>query len=188
VLEHNLALIHIRPLAEADYAADLGISRHRQAETENTLKTAGADRVVPVHPVVLRLGFLQYLRLRGCSSTDFLFGDITSAEKGARNLSRSFLLLRRELGIVRPGLDFHSLRHSGRTMLNGLRVSRNDLDLIFGHESASDRDHVREVYQKGHWHRPLAQALARLTYGVAAFGEDTAALEQMRRDGFVLCW
>jgi integrase len=187
VLGDDLALIHIRPLAEADYAADLGIGRHRQAEAENTLKTAAADRVVPVHPVVLRLGLLPYLRLRGGSNTDFLFGDITSAQKGARNLSRSFLLLRRELGIIRPGLDFHSLRHSGRTMLNGLRVSRDDLALIFGHESASDRDHVREVYQKGQWYRPLAEALARLTYGVTTFGEDTAGLEQMRRDGFVLC-
>jgi integrase len=187
VLEGSLVLLHVRPLAEADYAAELGISRHRRAESENTLKTAAADRVVPLHPVVLGQGFVEYLRLRGGSAAAYLFNDISSAEKGARNLSRSFLELRRDLGMLRPGLDFHSLRHSARTMLKGLRASRDDLDLIFGHESASDRDHVREVYEKGNWHRPLAEALARLTYGVVIFGEDVEALEQMRRDGFVLC-
>ncbi|WP_338662451.1 tyrosine-type recombinase/integrase [Pararoseomonas sp. SCSIO 73927] len=187
VLDDGLVLIHVRPLADADYAAEIGISRHRRAETENTLKTLAADRVVPVHPVVLGRGFLQYLRLRGGAGGDFLFLDITSTEKGARNLSRSFLELRRELGIVRPKLDFHSLRHSARTMLAGLQASRDDLDLIFGHENASDREHVREVYQKGNWHRPLAETLARLTYGVAPFGEEVGVVEQMRRDGFVLC-
>jgi integrase len=115
VLEGGLVLVHVRPLADADYAAELGISRHRRTERENTLKTAAADRVVPVHPVVLGRGFVEYLRLRDGSAADFLFDDIGSVEKGARNLSRSFLELRRDLGVVRPGLNFHSLRHSART-------------------------------------------------------------------------
>jgi hypothetical protein len=46
---------------------------------------------------------------------------------------------------------------------------------------------MREVYQKGTWHRPLAVALARLTYGIVVFGESTVTLEQMRRGGLVLC-
>jgi hypothetical protein len=54
-------------------------------------------------------------------------------------------------------------------------------------EGAPDRDPVREVYQKGTWHRPLAEALAWLTYGIVVFGESTVTLEQMRRGSLVLC-
>jgi len=71
-------------------------------------------------------------------------------------------------------------------MLKGLRASRDDLDLILGHESASDRDRVGDL-REGNWHRPFAEALARLTYGVVVFGENVADLEQMQRDEFVLC-
>jgi hypothetical protein len=53
-------------------------------------------------------------------------------------------------------------------------------------EDAPDRDPVREVYQKGTWHRPLAVALVRLTDGRVVFGEGTVTLEQMRRGDLVL--
>jgi hypothetical protein len=53
-------------------------------------------------------------------------------------------------------------------------------------EDAPDRDPVREVYQKGTWHRPLAAALARLTSGSVVFGESIVAFAQMRRGDFVV--
>jgi integrase len=185
-LGDGLILLHIQPLKEADYASELGVSRHQRAEDENRLKSLAADRVIPVHPVLLRLGFARYVKLRGGARSDFLFDDITTAELGGRNLSRSFLDLRRLLDITRLTVDFHSFRHTARTTLKALGADRDHLDLIFGHENGADRDHVREIYTKGYWYRPAAASLAKLTYGIPAFGEDPAALDQMRRDGFVL--
>lgn len=139
-----------------------------------------------MHPLLVRLGFLRYIELRGGAPSDLLFHDQRDAEKGARNLSRSFLELRTDLDLRRPTLDFHSLRHSARTMLAALGGLEEHLDLIFGHEDAAKRDHVRETYKKDVWDRSVAESLATLTYGIAAFAEDVAVLEQMRRDGFLL--
>ncbi len=67
-------------------------------------------------------------------------------------------------------------------MLAGLQAGRDHLNLIFDHENASDREHVREGGPEGQ----LAERLAHLTYGLALFGEEAGVIEQMRPDGFVL--
>jgi hypothetical protein len=64
-LDDDLILLHIQPPDEADYAAELGIGRHHRAEDENQLKSTTEDRVAPVHTVLQRLGFAQYVKLRG---------------------------------------------------------------------------------------------------------------------------
>ncbi|MGG5807731.1 hypothetical protein [Falsiroseomonas sp. CW058] len=186
-LRGELAEIAVQPLEEADYAAELGITRHTEAEQKNSQKSVAADRAVPVHPVLRRCGFFEYLTLRGGRRSDFLFTDIgKDAKAGARKLARFFLLLRRELDLGRPKTTFHSLRHTVRTMLDSITGDELRVDAIIGHESTKGGENTGAVYRKGRWLRPLHDDLAKLSYGIRALGEDDLLVRQMQEDGFVL--
>lgn len=188
VAQHgDLAQIAVQPLEDADYAHELGITRHTQPERENSTKSVAADRSVPVHPVLRHCGFFDYLALRGGRRSDFLFTDVGKDGKaGARKLARFFLGLREDLGIGRPTLTFHSFRHTVRTMLDAITGDELRVDAIIGHESTKGGENTGAIYRKGRWLRPLHEDLAKLSYGIAALGEDGALVQQMLEDGFVL--
>ncbi|MBE3575857.1 MAG: tyrosine-type recombinase/integrase [Firmicutes bacterium] len=183
----DFAIIHIRALDHAAYAAELGGGRHTVIKGRNRVKTPAAARKVPLHPVLVRCGFLRYRELRGGAPSDLLFPEVPAkADDRGRNLSGFFLRLRRALGLTRPGLDFHSLRHTARTMLDAITRDANYTDRIIGHDGGPAAQHVRDIYNKGYWQRPEYEALAKLSYGIAAFGESTELVDLMRRDAFIL--
>lgn len=183
----DLWVIEIRALSDADYAFMLADGKRGAIEGENRVKTMAADRIVPVHPVLIRCGFIDYLRLRGGKPSDLLFTDVSpTAKDRARGLSRFFTEFKRQLGFNRPDVTFHSFRHTVRTMLDALVTNRAHVDLLIGHEDENASGHARETYNKGAWYRPLFDSLSLLTYGIEEFGETTDVVDRMKRDGFAL--
>jgi integrase len=180
-------VIEIRSLSDADYARMLADRKHSVIEGENSIKTGAADRVVPIHPVLIRCGFIDYLRLRDGKPSDLLFTDVSpTAKDRSRKLSRFFTEFKRQLGFNRPDVAFHSFRHTVRTMLDALVTNRAHVDLLIGHDDENASGHARETYNKGAWYRPLFESLSLLTYGIEEFGETTDVVDRMRKDGFAL--
>ena len=156
-----------------------------EAEAGKKVKSVAADRIVPVHPVLERLGLIQYLQALGGRPDDRLFPELKAAGRGgySRDVTRWFTEFRRRLKLTRGKLKFHSLRHTVRTMLDSL-VDERMVDLLLGHEGPSEGSGQR--YNKGYWARPRLEAISLLSYGIAEFGEDGEVVRRMTEDGFVL--
>jgi integrase len=86
-------------------------------EDGTRVKTKNARRTVPVHPVLIALGFLDYVMTIGSGC---LFPTLKKDHRGgyAQHFSKWFSGRLVDLGIQAEKIDFHSLRYSFR---DGLR-------------------------------------------------------------------
>ena len=114
-------------------------------------KTENATRVVPLHPQLIEAGFLEYV----ATCQDELFG-ITG-----KTLSKRFPAYRRDLGVDRPGVVFHSLRKTVVTILEGKEVAENIVAHIVGHKITTM---TYGLYSGGVSLAVKRKALAKLAY------------------------
>jgi integrase len=99
-------------------------------------KTKAATRVVPLHRALIDAGLLRY---RDALPKDsMLFPGLKSRKsKGGKlgpKLSDAFNWWRKKLGIVRPGVNFHSFRHTVGDRLRKAGVPEDDRAALLGHE------------------------------------------------------
>ena len=116
-------------------------------------KTESAERVVPLHPVLLDVGFVDYSQ----RCKDQLFG---ISEK---TLAKRFPAYRRSRGVDRDGVVFHSLRKSFVSRLEEAEVPHDTAAMLVGHKS--QRSFTYDVYSP---HGPtlgqLAKAVNKVRY------------------------
>jgi integrase len=98
-----------------------------------SLKTAHSKRTVPVHPELVRLGFLAYVKSLGGSPEESLWPALPLRKgKPGGYFSQWFGVLRKEAGLGEYP-DFHCFRHSVRTKLAEARFPESVKDRITGH-------------------------------------------------------
>ncbi|MBM6595434.1 site-specific integrase [Microvirga sp. BT291] len=103
------------------------------------LKNQGSRRRVPLHPVLLQEGFLQFVA--SCGSKDaHLFGEITPDRFGRRGGNATKVLsrwVRRDLEITDPRIaPNHSLRHRFKDICRNSGISKEVSDALTGHSSS----------------------------------------------------
>jgi integrase len=132
------------------------------------LKTANAERVIPLHPELERLGFLDYVAATAPNPGDPLFPDIAPQGKdhkrGAR-ITRWFVEYRKAVGVYKEGMAMHAFRHTARTRLEDVATTVQQgrhIDFLFGQSSGGGEGRVR--YDKGPGLKALAETLAMLRY------------------------
>lgn len=143
---------------------------------DKSLKTVNAERVVPIHAELVRLGLPQYVeRLRRAGHTR-LFPELKRDRvKGYGKPAGSWFnerFLGNRLGIERNGMKtFHSFRHTFITALDRLELPERILAQLAGHERGTTQSGIR--YTKDRSADELAQNLAGLHFptlaGVAPF-------------------
>jgi integrase len=101
------------------------------------LKTESARRDLPIHPELVRLGFLKFVaeRKKNAKAGAMLFaGEKAYArEQWGRGLSDWFARRLRASGLTGRKLTFHSLRHDFRDALREAEIERSLADYIMGH-------------------------------------------------------
>jgi hypothetical protein len=141
---------------------------------DRPLKSAAAKRRVPVHPVIVRLGFLDYVtHVRRTTDSARLFPDLRlgADQRWGSAYSKKFGRLLNRLELRDPRLVFHSFRHSFVTAM--LSATGGDFDLVerlVGH-SLAGKGETRGRYGKDRRPRELWDALSRLSYGLEVLGE-----------------
>jgi integrase len=99
-------------------------------------KTAASSRQVPLHATLISAGLLAYRDALPADS--MLFPALEArASKPTRlgvRLGDAFNKWRQKLGIVRPGICFHSLRHCVGDRLRRAGVQESDIAAVLGHE------------------------------------------------------
>ena len=110
------------------------------------LKATGSPRLVPLHHVLLDLGFLE-ARVFGRDSEERLFPEAeTTAEIGgdAGPFGQWFLRFRRSLGVNDPRADFHAARTTAMNLLEEAGVARAIIEALCGWESTERRSTLDE--------------------------------------------
>ena len=99
-----------------------------------SVKTAAGRRLVPVHPELIRLGFLEYVdAIRKAGSVRLFPALPLNPSKPSNYFSSWFATIRPiEGGTKLP--DFHSLRHTVRSKLAAADIAEPMIDTLIGHE------------------------------------------------------
>jgi integrase len=109
-------------------------------------KTAAAEREVPVHPAVNHI----VERRRGETTSEYLFGDLTPGAYGRRShhVSKAYGRYRKQVGVSVRGQDFHGLRHTFASMMEGAGVPLPTIQLLIGHSRRASMG-ITAIYTQG---------------------------------------
>lgn len=176
-LFHGARLEEFADLYRRDVGCDGGVWFFSIAETEGneatgtrrrTLKTDNATRNVPIHPELLRLGFLAYVERTAQSAGDPLFPDLKpqglDQRRGAR-FTRDFRYYREAVGVYRPGVGMHAFRHTANTRLRDVITDwqqERHVAYLLGHSQGGGEG--RDRYDKGPGLKAVAATLALLQF------------------------
>lgn len=127
-------------VVDGEPTTDEMTSSERELQLVNSLKTAQSRRIVPIHPEVLRLGFIEFVQWTRMQGSTQLFRDIRADSKGSMsgNFSAWYLRYLETVKIKRPGVDWVSFRHTFKTACRGIKMPQDLADYLEGH--AADRD------------------------------------------------
>ncbi len=137
--------------------------------TDKRLKTSSSERLVPVHPYLLDLGFMKFVGDRRASRDAKLFGEIEVGCLGYRSstFSQWFRRFVRKAGADSAKTCFHSLRHNFRDALREAQVDR-DIALALGGWSrgggGGGSASVSDAYGSGYRVGTLLAALSNVAY------------------------
>jgi hypothetical protein len=135
---------------------------------ERRLKTFAAKRTIPMHPEIIKFGFLDYVRQIAPRPDDPIFPDLEpQGEDGKRGprFTRWFVEYRRAIEIYREGVAAHAFRHEVIHRLSNVvkdLQQRRHRDYMTGHAAKGTEGDER--YDKGPGLKACAETLALLQY------------------------
>ena len=123
-----------------------------------TLKNRGSIRMVPVHPIIERLGFIPYVERLKANGEARLFPELMPTTDGALTekwgqwFSR---YLRGECGVTDKQMVFHSFRHTFADYARHAGIEEGIKRQIMGHSSGD----VADTYGSGFSHYRVVEAM-----------------------------
>jgi integrase len=122
-------------------------------------KTAAAAREVPIHPSVNHV-----LDRRQRGQGEYLFGEITAGAYGRRShhVSKAYKRYREMVGVGERGQDFHALRGTFTSMMEGAGVPVHTIQLLIGHSRRGTMG-TTAIYTRGE-RVDLRKVISRLRY------------------------
>lgn len=102
------------------------------------LKNSSSRRTLPIHPALIQLGLLEYVKTQRTQNSDRLFPELEPVRgKLGHAPSKWFSRYRIKMGITDPKKTFHSFRH---TLIDDLRdagIQDSLVKRLVGHEDSS---------------------------------------------------
>lgn len=119
------------------------------------VKTSASVRSIPIHPELVRLGFLEYVEAMQEAHEVSLWPHL-KLRKGRPGgfLSDWFGDFRKAAGLTEQYPDFHCFRHTVRTLMSRAGVDHKVQDCITGHETGGSTG--TKVYQHTDEHELMA--------------------------------
>lgn len=109
----------------------------KSGQDSKSLKTAQSQRRIPLHGILIKLGFLDYLtvRMKNKQQGLRLFPEIKKGSDGyySHNFSKKFSRYIQAIKVKTPKTVFHSLRHNFKDALDAGGVQDSHQDALMGH-------------------------------------------------------
>jgi len=133
---------------------------------DKRLKTASSERLVPLHAMLIDLGFMDFVRQRKRAGETKLFGEVPMGATGYRSSTFSAWFRRfvARAGADSPKTCFHSFRHGFRDALREARIDRDIALALGGWTTASGAASVSDAYGSGYRIATLKEAIDRVRY------------------------
>lgn len=133
---------------------------------DKTLKTIASERLIPLHPTLIRFGFLSFVVKQQQGEQAKLFHEIDPGRRGKRAIafSKWFTQFSRSCGAYRPRTSFHSFRHNFRDELRSARIDHDIAMVLGGWARGKNSGPVSENYGSGFPVHVLADAISRLKF------------------------
>jgi len=110
-------------------------------EVGRSLKTEASVRAVPIHPELVRIGFIEFVEhlRRSAGQTARLLPKLQQGSKGGfgEAFSKWFGRYKRTLGIDNEKSVFHSFRHGFKDALRAAGVNEDVNDALTGHSGGN---------------------------------------------------
>lgn len=109
-----------------------------EIEEHNRVKTDGSIRVIPLHPKLIMLGFLDYVQRMRSRGAVRLFPDLVADSLGVKTKEasrRANRLIDKTVGDD-PRLVFYSFRHSFKDLCRDADIPKEVHDQLMGHAPA----------------------------------------------------
>jgi integrase len=127
-------------------------------------KNQNARRLVPIHPQLIELGFMDYAQHVQGLGAEYLFPYLVDGPNGrGKNVGRHFSNWLGELGINSPRKVFHSFRHTVITRLHATGANPAHVMQIAGHADEAKGVHFN-TYTHDVGLKALADTLGGLMY------------------------
>lgn len=121
-----------------DYQAEDGIhylNIHLRRDQPH-LKSQSADRQIPIHPELVKLGFLDWVESRRKGGWQFVFCEMYGRKNiipSGANWSHVWMSYQRDIGITDHRKVFHSFRHTFKRACRSAGLQEEVHDAITGH-------------------------------------------------------
>ncbi|MBJ9658652.1 tyrosine-type recombinase/integrase [Burkholderia multivorans] len=168
-LYHGARLNELCQMETADAGVADGIPflhfREESAtDEEKHLKTRNSERIIPIHPVLQQLGFLDYVEATRRARHARLFPSLTKSATGyySDNFSKWFGRFCDKCGVTDSRLAFHSFRHGFRDAARAANIPREIAQALGGWSNGDDS--TSEDYGKGYTLSRKAAELAKIRF------------------------
>lgn len=98
-------------------------------------KTESGARIIPIHPWLIKHGFMNFVKLQRTRGAAHLFSPQLpdSGKSLGKEFSRHFSKIKIALGVSEK-TTFHSFRHTFRTVLDSTDLKDSHINAVMGHE------------------------------------------------------
>ena len=106
---------------------------------DKSIKTEAGNRIIPVHPKLIELGLLDYVKQIQSQNQEKLFPNLKKMRSTGYGtmISRWFARYLKKLGIKKKGKNFHSFRHTVVNKLITKKVYEPFIKELIGHSHGS---------------------------------------------------
>jgi integrase len=134
-------------------------------KTDKSLKNRSSARSIPLHPVLLDLGFMSFVQEKRRQGCEKLFDDIPAGKLGFRSIafSRWFARFLVRAEATSKGMCFHSFRHGFRDAARNARIDR-DIVLTLGGWTNGGQSEAADQYGQGYRPAVLLEAISAISY------------------------
>jgi integrase len=164
----ELAGLTVADVKKEEHTRGWVLSFNPDKERGKKLKTKQSERMVPLHPELKRLEFLEFVdeAKRGGGADAWLFAAISPRSKdGAKAWSKWFGRYLRSIGITDTRKVFHSFRHNFIDALRSAGVSEELNTALVGHSAGGSVHRSYGAKEMVHRFGPqLAKAVASVRY------------------------
>ncbi len=149
-------------VADIDHEEGIPLIRVQESDEDQRVKF-GKSRLVPIHPELVRLGFLRFVQAQRQTGHKRLFPELKLGATGyySDQASKDFNRYIDRIGVKTAKTSFHSFRHNFKDACRHAGVQPDTNDILLGHKLPS----MAGRYGDGNVPLPvLTEAICKIRY------------------------